>query len=155
VNTLAECKDYVDYLEAVPAFSMCTRTVLQEFVSYGVVKVRCSAGKTLSPSVDDDQNLYVLVSGSALLDAGDVIVSLAPGDHFGKIPGRMHKLVASVVATTDIEVLVVNPLEIARLERASSHERHPSKIEWRSELPTTTRRATRKSYRRAVLVGQG
>lgn len=156
MHTLADREDYADILEVIPAFSSCTRNVLDEFVNYSVVKVHCAAGGTFSSESGRDENLYVLVSGSALLDAGDgVFVALEPGDYFGTSPARQHQLVTSVAARTDIEVLVINPLEVARLARASSMDRHPSRVDWRSELRTTTRRAERRTHRRAVLVGQG
>ena len=156
VHTLTDCKDYADFLETIPAFASCTRDVLEEFVSRGVVKVHCTAGKKLNPLTDHEQNLYVLASGSALLNADDdVAIALEPGDYFGRSPARRHHVVASVVAVSDVEILVINPREVARLRQASSRDRHPSKIEWNIEPPAAARRSFRRSHRRAALVGQG
>src|SRR5580704_13374592 len=105
MHTLADRKHFADFLQDIPAFASCTRNVLDEFVTHGVVKVRCGAGMTLSPHTDEDLNLYILAEGSALLSVGDdVVVTLEPGDYFGRTPSRRHHLAASVVALSDIEV---------------------------------------------------
>jgi CRP-like cAMP-binding protein len=156
MQTLADRKGYATFLEGIPAFSSCSRNDLEEFATHEVVKVHCAAGKSLSPQVHRDQNFYVLVAGSALLDAGDDVVTLLePGDFFGSNPARPHHLVASVVAVSDVEVLVIDPQDLARLTMASSRRRHPSKIDWYVNLSTTTRRTSRRSHRRAVLVHHG
>jgi CRP-like cAMP-binding protein len=156
VHALADRKRYADFLEVIPAFSTCTRMILEEFVTHDMLKVHCAADKMLCLQTPRDQNFYVLVAGSALLDAGDdVITSLEPGDYFGTHPAHQHHLVASVVAMSDIEVLVITPRDVTQLAQASSRYRHPSKIEWRIQLNTTTRRASRRSHRRTVLASQG
>jgi hypothetical protein len=58
-----------------------------------------------------------------------------------------------VVAVDDTEVLVVHPEELLVLMRASSRSRHPSNIEWHSELPATSTRFVRKRQRHTVLAG--
>jgi CRP-like cAMP-binding protein len=155
VQTSADRQDYVDFLEVIPTFSSCTRKVLKEFVTLDMIKVGCAAGEVL-PEIHQDQNLYVLVAGSAILDAGDdVLIALEPGDYFGRISARRHLVLTSVLAVSDIELLVINPHEVAQLEQASSRDRHPSEIEWRIELPTTTKRVSRRNHRRSVLASQG
>jgi len=112
--------------------------------------MRVPAGRPLSPKSHCDQNLYVLVSGSATLDAGDgVHVALEPGDYFGRTPGRHVALAATVTADDAVEVLVIGPEEVVRLLHASSRQRHPSNIEWRSELANPVTRPARR--RRRVL----
>jgi CRP-like cAMP-binding protein len=150
----ADCQDYTDFLEAVPALSTCTREVIEEFVSHNVVKVHCMAGKKLNPLTDQEQNTYVLASGSALLHADDITVALEPGDYFGRSSSHPHHVVASVVAQSDIDIFVINVLEIERLLQASSRDRHPSQLEWTIELPTNTRQSSCRSHRNTVLVGQ-
>jgi CRP-like cAMP-binding protein len=130
--TLVDSRDYADLLEATSAFSGCTRDDLEAFVAHGVVKVQCAAGTTLATQTLPEQSLYVLASGSALLHAGDgVVIDLEPGDYFGSIPERHHHFVATVVASSDVEVLVVNPLEAARLGNAASRGGRNSRFEWR------------------------
>jgi CRP-like cAMP-binding protein len=151
VNSVANGKDYAAFLGDIPAFSNCAMEVLEEFATYGVFKVHHAAGKTLCFQTQCDQNLYVLVSGSATLDAGHgVQISLQPGDYFGRNPGRYHELIASVTADVDVEVLVIRPQEVLLLERASCRSRHPSKIEWRSELATPVTRIVRRRHRSLV-----
>jgi CRP-like cAMP-binding protein len=155
VPTLTDRDNYTDLLETIPAFSACTRKVLEEFSSHGVHKVRCSAGTTFRARTDHDPDLYVLAEGSAFLDAGeDVVIALEAGDYFGTDPGRRHALSATVVAVSDIEVLVIHPDELSQLDQASARDRHPSEIEWRLDLSTTTRRAARRTHRRAVLANR-
>ena len=148
VNSVANDKHYAEFLGNIPAFSNCAMEVLEEFVDYGAFKVHHAAGKTLCSQTQCDQNLYVLVSGSATLDAGDgVHVSLQPGDYFGRNPLRYHELIASVTADVDVEVLVIRPQEVLQLEKASSRHRHPSKIEWRTEFSTPPSQLPRRRHR--------
>lgn len=157
MHTLAGCREYADFLEAIPAFSSCTRDVLEDFVDHHVVKVHCVAGKKLSPLTEQEQNLYVLASGSAQLKTDDTAVDLEAGDYFGKSSDRRHYIVASVVALTDIEILVVNPDEVDRLRQSSSRDRHPSKINWRMERLAAPRQPLRlhTGHGRTVLAGKG
>jgi hypothetical protein len=155
VQTSADRQDYVDFLRDIPTFSSCTRNVLKEFVTLDMIKVGCAAGEVLS-EIHLDQNLYVLVAGSAILDAGDdVLIALEPGDYFGPISARRYLLVSSVLAVSDIELIVISPDEVTQLEQASARDRHPSEIPWRIELPTTTKRESRRNHRRSVLASQG
>lgn len=132
MHTLVDSRDYADLLEATSAFSGCTRDDLEAFVAHGVVKVHCAAGTELGTQEPQDQSLYVLVSGSAILDAGEgVEVTLEPGDYFGRSPERHHKFLASVVTASEAEVLIINPTEAARLGSASSRRRRTSRFEWR------------------------
>jgi Cyclic nucleotide-binding domain len=150
VNSVADCQHYADFLADIPAFANCAKEVLDEFMTEHACKVHATAGRTLCAHTQCDQNLYVLLSGSASLDAGDgVHVALEPGDYFGHHPGRHHELFATVTADDDVEVLVIRPQEVVQLENASSRHRHPSQIEWRSELANPVTRPARR--RRRVL----
>jgi CRP-like cAMP-binding protein len=150
MHTQSESKVHADLLEVIPAFSSFTRSALEDFAIHGVIKLRCAAGTVLSAQTDQDQNMYVIAAGSALLAAGDgVLVDLQPGDYVGRNPiGHHQSIVASVVAVSDVAVLVVNAPDVARLAS------HRLSTEWRSELSSTIRRATRRSHRRSVLVRQ-
>jgi CRP-like cAMP-binding protein len=134
VNSVAEYKTYAGFLGDIPAFSDCAPEVLEEFAASAAVKIHAAAGKTLCSEVQCDQNLYVLVSGVASLDAGDgVRIALEAGDYFGWNPGRYHGPRASVVAGEDVEVLVIRPQDVLRLEMIVSRHRHPSNIEWKAD----------------------
>jgi hypothetical protein len=153
-QTMKERQDYGELLKAIPVFSSCSPSVLREFAAYGVDTVHCAAGQTLSHQVPD-HNLYLLASGSAILHVGDdVIVDVEPGDYFGTNSTHYRWLTFHVVAVTDLEVLVISPQEVSLLRQASSRDRHPSGIEWRIGLQTTTRRRSRRSRRRTILINQ-
>lgn len=154
VHAVEDCKSYAELLGAVPAFSSCTTEVLEEFASHSVAKLELAAGETLWTETRGDQSLYVVASGSAVLDAGDNIsISLESGDYFGGPSGTRFGISGSVVAVDDTEVLVVHPEELLAITRASSRSRHPSNIEWRSELPAAPTRFVRKRQRHTVLAG--
>ena len=137
VHVVAGCKSYAEMLGDLPAFSSCAGEVLEEFAAHGATKLDFATGETVWRQTNADQNLYVVVSGSAVLDAGDdIYVALEPGDYFGGTRGVRCWSSASVVARRELEVLVIDPQELAQLKRASSRSRHPSNIEWRSELST-------------------
>jgi hypothetical protein len=84
-----------------------------------------------------------------------VLIALEPGDYFGPISARRYLVVSSVLAVSDIELIVISPDEVTQLEQASARDRHPSEIPWRIELPTTTKRESRRNHRRSVLASQG
>jgi CRP-like cAMP-binding protein len=123
VNSVAKRETYAGFLGDIPAFSDCATEVLEEFVTHAAVRVHAAGGKTLCSKAQSDQNLYVLVSG----------VALEAGDYFGWNPGRYHGPSASVVAEEDVEVLVIRPQDVLRLEMIVSRHRHPSNIDWRIE----------------------
>jgi CRP-like cAMP-binding protein len=111
----AERIDYVELLEGLPAFSACTAEDLEAFVAHDVMWVRCGAGEVLC-GLAQDHNLYVLVSGLAELRVGpDLSIDLEPGDYFGQHAQRNHGMAGTVVAVTDIEVMVVGPQDLGRL----------------------------------------
>jgi len=152
MRTLADGKNHADILEGIPVLSSCTRRVLENFADLGVVEVDFAAGETLAPQSLQNENLCVLMTGSALLSAGDgVVISLEPGDYFGRSPSRHYQLVTSAVAVTDVTILVISPEEVAMLQEASCRDRHPSNIDWDLELPAATRRTPRRSRRPAAL----
>jgi CRP-like cAMP-binding protein len=150
----AECIEDVERLEKVPSLSNCTHEVLSDFVAHSVIKAHCDAGKVLC-GLEQDHNLYVITSGSAVLHVGpDISVQLEPGDYFGQESGRHHKLCGTVVAATDVEVLIIGSQDIAQLEYASSRDRHPSRIGWKLERTTSTQRR-RRNHRRSVMITMG
>ena len=154
MHAVADCKSCAELLGAVPAFSSCTTEVLEEFASHHAAKLELAAGEALWTDSGTDGSLYVVVSGSAVLDAGDNIsISLESGDYFGGPSSTRFGISGSVVAVDDIEVLAVHPEELLALMRASSRSRHPSNIEWRSELPAPSTRFARKRQRHTVLAG--
>jgi CRP-like cAMP-binding protein len=125
----AERVDIIGLLEGLPPFSMCTTEALTSFVAHDAMRAHCGPGEVLS-GLQQDHNLYVLLSGDAVLRVSpDVSISLEAGDYFGQQAHRHHRMSGTVVAVTDVEVLVVGPQDLARLELASSASRHPSRFE--------------------------
>ena len=105
----------VELLEGLPPFSACAREDLEVFVAHDVMRMRCGAGEVLC-GLAEDHNLYVLVSGSAELRVGpDLSIDLEPGDYFGRYARRYHGMAGTVVAVTDVEVLVIGPQDLGRL----------------------------------------
>jgi CRP-like cAMP-binding protein len=150
MHTVADRVDYIELLEGIPALSMCTADVLDKFLTHSALRAHCAAGEVVC-GLHEDRNLYVLTSGKATLHVGDdVEISLEPGDYFGQDSAHHHKLAGTVVASTDVEVLVIGPQDLAQLEVASSRDRHPSLIGWRLERSTVIQRR-RRTRRRAVL----
>jgi len=89
VKNSTEVVNNAGFLQAIPALSSCTHDVLTEFIRDGATTVRCDAGETLATLTARDQNLYVLISGTAILRAtDDVTITLEPGDYFGGNPNR-------------------------------------------------------------------
>ena len=154
VHVVAGCKSYDEMLGMIPALSSCSSEVLEAFASRGEARQNFAAGETLWTQTSGDEGLYVVVTGSAVLDTDDGIsVVLESGDYFGGPSGSRFGLNASVFALEDLEVLIVHPQELSQLKRASSRSRHPSNIEWRSELPVPSTRFARRRARHSVLAG--
>jgi CRP-like cAMP-binding protein len=153
MDTVADTKTYAEILRDIPVFSSCAPDVLDHFVSESVFTVHAAAGQRICSRTDSSRNLYVVVAGSASLDAGDdVRVALEPGDYFGGDTGHHHhKLSASVVAEEDVEVLVITPEEIARLHHAASRRHHPSNVDWFPEPAAPSLRLVRSRRRLGVL----
>jgi CRP-like cAMP-binding protein len=130
----AERVDIIGLLEGLPPFSICTTEALTSFVTHDAMRAHCEPGEVLC-GLQQDHNLYVLISGEAVLRVGpDVSIRLEPGDYFGQQAHRHHRMAGTVLALTDVEVLVVGPQDLARLELASSAARHPSRMELPAEL---------------------
>ena len=64
-----------------------------------------------------------------------------------------HKLTASVVAEDDVEVLVVSPEEIVRLQQAGSRRHHPSNVDWSPEVAVPSLQLVPSRRRLGVLAG--
>jgi CRP-like cAMP-binding protein len=152
MNTVADTRTYAEILRDIPAFSRCAHDVLDHFVTESAFTMHTAAGQEICSRTDTNRSLYVVVAGSALLDAGDVRVALEPGDYFGGTSGNpRHRLFASVVAEEDTETLVISPEEVARLQHAASRRRHPSNVDWIPETATPSLRLVRPRRRMAVL----
>ena len=65
VNSAADFKSCADFLGDIPAFSHYAKEVLEDFVSHVPFRMHVAAGKKLCRQTRSDENLYVLLSGSA------------------------------------------------------------------------------------------
>jgi CRP-like cAMP-binding protein len=154
VTTVADSKTYAEILRDIPAFSQYAPDVLDHFVTETVFTVHTAAGHQIRSRTDASDNLYVMVAGSASFDAGDgVRVALEAGDYFGG--ERRHTLSASVVAESDVEVLVIGADELARLMHSTSRRHHPSNVDWTPEVTTPSLRLLPSRRRFAVLARSG
>jgi CRP-like cAMP-binding protein len=125
---LAERVDIIGLIEDLPPFRTCTTEVLESYLAHDSMRAHCAAGEVLC-GLEQDHNLYVIISGEAVLHVGpDVSITLTAGDYIGQQLHRQVRLTGSVIASTDVEVLVVGPQDLLRLELESSASRHPSRF---------------------------
>ena len=83
---LAERVDIIGLIEDLPPFQICTTEVLESYLAHDAMRAHCSPGEVLS-GLEKDHNLYVIVSGEAVLHVGsDVTIRLTAGDYFGQQP---------------------------------------------------------------------
>jgi CRP-like cAMP-binding protein len=128
---LAERVDIIGLIEDLPPFRTCTTEILESYLAHDAMRAHCGPGEVLC-GLEQDHNLYVIISGEAVLHVGpDVSITLTPGDYIGQQLHRQNRLSGSVTASSQVEVLVVGPQDLLRLELESSASRHPS----RSALP--------------------
>jgi len=126
---LAERVDIIGLIEDLPPFRTCTTEVLRSYLAHDAMRAHCGPGEGLC-ELEPDRNLFVIISGEAELHVGpDVSITLTPGDYIGRQLQRQNRLSGSVIASTDLEVLVVGPRDLLRLELQSSESRHPSRLE--------------------------
>jgi len=107
------------------ALSSCTHDVLTEFIRDGATTVRCDAGETLATLTARDQNLYVLISGTAILRAPMTYITWSQAILRWK-PEPSVPTLRSVVPSR-YEFMVISP------GITSSYWLHPDrhlKIEW-------------------------
>ncbi len=130
----AERVDIIGLIEDLPPFSHCTREVLEEYLAYDAMRA-CGGPNEVLCGLEWDHNLYVLLTGEAVLRVGrDIRIQLEPGDYFGQHGQRYHSMAGTVTSVTDVEVLVVGAQDLLRLELASSESRHPSRFEARLDF---------------------
>ena len=145
---LAERVDIIGLIEDLPPFRTCSTEVLESYLAHDAMRAHCGPGEVLC-GLQQDHNLYVIISGEAVLHVGpDVAITLTPGDYVGQQLHRQNRLAGSVIATTDVEVLVVGPQDLLRLELESSASRHPSRFVSPPALSVIDGGSTRRFFRR-------
>jgi CRP-like cAMP-binding protein len=145
---LAERVDIIGLIEDLPPFRTCTTEVLESYLAHDAMRAHCGPGEVLC-GLEQDHNLYVIVSGEAVLHVGpDVSITLTPGDYIGQQLHRRNRLSGSVIASTEAEVLVVGPQDLLRLELESSASRHPSRFVLPPDLSLIETGPQRRLFRR-------
>jgi CRP/FNR family transcriptional regulator, cyclic AMP receptor protein len=109
----------VDLLKRIPLFAGCSRAEL-EAVSRVADELRIPAGRVLMRQGAPGRELVVLVEGEVTVERdGATIAVRRDGDHVGELAlviGRPRT--ATVTATTDLRVLVLDRTSFERLLQA-------------------------------------
>jgi CRP/FNR family cyclic AMP-dependent transcriptional regulator len=105
---------HLDHLASVPLFSACSRKELQA-VAKATDEVNIPAGKVLCEQGSIGREAFVLVDGTAEVRRNKKkVASIGPGTCVGELALLDHgPRTASVVASTDMTVLVIGVREFA------------------------------------------
>jgi CRP-like cAMP-binding protein len=98
----------VELLKKVPLFSRLNKKALQD-VAHIADELDLPAGKEMATEGDRGREFFVLLDGEAEVKKGETrINTMKEGDFFGEIAlvTKMPRT-ASVIATTDVRVLVI------------------------------------------------
>jgi len=146
---LAERVDIISLIEDLPPFRTCTAEVLESYLAHDAMRAHCGPGEVLC-GLEQDHNLYVIISGKAVLHVGpDVTIILTPGDYIGQQLHRQGRLAGNVIASTEVEVLVVGPQDLLRMELESGASRHPSRFPAPPDLSVIDGGPQRRPFRRS------
>ena len=113
-------QELLDAVRSIPLFSACNTRELREVARLGT-RVRMAAGTTITEEGSSAHELLVVLSGTATCRAkGKRLARFGPGDFFGEISliDRGPRS-ATVVADSDMELLVLDSREFRRLVLAS------------------------------------
>jgi len=107
-------QSHLDQLVSVPLFSACSKKELQA-VSRASDEVTLPAGKTLCEQGAIGREAFVIVGGTAEVRRNKrKVATLGPGACVGELALLDHKpRTASVIAATDLTVLVIGAREFA------------------------------------------
>jgi CRP-like cAMP-binding protein len=105
---------YLEHLGAVPLFSACSRKELQT-IARAVDDLKIPAGTALVEQGAVGRECFVIVTGTATVKRnGRKVATLGPGQYVGEL-ALLDKgpRTATVVADTDLDVLVLGPREFS------------------------------------------
>ncbi|MFL6205479.1 MAG: cyclic nucleotide-binding domain-containing protein [Acidimicrobiales bacterium] len=107
---------HLDHLASVPLFSACSKKELQA-VAKRSDEATIPAGRTLCEQGAVGREAYVIVSGTAEVRRNKKkVASIGPGTCVGELALLDHQTrTASVIASTDLTVLVIGVREFASL----------------------------------------
>jgi CRP/FNR family cyclic AMP-dependent transcriptional regulator len=110
----------VELLKKVPLFSKLNKQGLQD-VAHIADELDLPAGKEMATEGDRGREFFVLLDGEAdVTKGGSSINTMKTGDFFGEIAlvTKMPRT-ATVTATTDVDVLVINERDFDALLKKS------------------------------------
>lgn len=107
---------YLDHLASVPLLAGCTKAQLKEVASI-VTDLMLPAGTVLMSEGATGHDFVIILNGTALVKRGGrKLNTLGAGDMVGELSLLTHRpRNATVVAQTDLEVLVIAEREFAQL----------------------------------------
>lgn len=103
----------VRHFQAIPLFGSVSKRGIRS-VAQAATEVDLRAGKVLVREGEYDRDLYVIVSGTAVVTRkGKKLAELVPGDFFGELAllSRAPRS-ATVTAYSDMRVMVLGPREM-------------------------------------------
>ena len=105
-------EQYLDHLASVPLFRGMTTKELRD-IAKATVELSIVEGKEFVTQGDVGREAFVIVEGKAdVVRNGKTIAQLGPGDCVGELSLLDHgPRTASVIAATDLTVLVLGPRE--------------------------------------------
>jgi CRP/FNR family transcriptional regulator, cyclic AMP receptor protein len=108
----------VAQLDSIPLFAGLTLDQ-RVTVAEACTEITVQAGTTLVKEGDFGHGAFAITAGSAeVVQDGDVLRTLGPGDMFGEIAVLSSgRRTATVVATTDMTLITVLNRELWRIER--------------------------------------
>lgn len=103
----------IRHFQAIPLFSALSKKAIRSVVQ-AAAEVDVPAGKVVVRQGEHGREMYVLISGTALVtQGGKKVAELVPGDFFGEMaflsPAPRS---ATVTAYSDMRVMVLSPREL-------------------------------------------
>ncbi len=107
---------WLDHLAQVPLFADCTKKQLQQ-VAAASIEMTVAAGKVLVREGEPGHECFILTSGTATVSRkGETLATLGDGAVVGELaPLTGGNRTATVVADTELELLVISQREFAGL----------------------------------------
>jgi CRP/FNR family transcriptional regulator, cyclic AMP receptor protein len=117
---MARGDDVLEYFRRIPMFSACSKKDLKT-IAANAERVHVAAGRILAEQGDTGREAFVIVGGKArVLRNGRKVAMLRPGQFFGELSllDRAPRN-ATVVADTDMDLLVIGQREFAKIVDAA------------------------------------
>ncbi len=117
---MARGDDVLEYFRRIPMFSACSKKDLKT-IAANAERVHVTAGRILAEQGDPGREAFVIVGGKArVLRNGRKVAMLRPGQFFGELSllDRAPRN-ATVVADTDMDLLVIGQREFAKIVDAA------------------------------------